>query len=104
MSSFLVNSFMMLLTSLGLITFLCREFESFLRYTACERIFKHLITNARFIKIIYQLKIVELGIVGVFLVVTVYLLTVVSKKSKIAKIMKNKKKERMEMNKDEEVL
>lgn len=104
MSSFLVNSFMMLLTSLGLITFLCREFESFLRFTTCERIFKHLITNARFINIIYRLKVVELGVVGVFLVVTAYLLTVTSKKSKIAKIMKMKKKERMEKNKDEEVV
>jgi LMBR1 domain-containing protein 1 len=104
MSSFLVNSFMMLITSLGLISFLTLEFESFLRYTVCERIFKHVLTNAAIIKYIYKYDLTEFGLVAVFLVVTVYLLSIPSKKSMIAKIMQKKKKERMEQNKKEEEL
>lgn len=104
MSSFLVNSFMMLLTSLGLISFLTLEFETFLRFTVCERIFKHMLTNAAFVKYIYRYDLTEFGLVAVFFTVTVYLLSVPSKKSMIAKIMQKKKKERMEQNKKEEEL
>lgn len=102
MSSFLVNCFLMLLTSLGLISFLTLEFETFLRFTVCERIYKHLLTNAAFIKYIYQYDLTELGMVVVFVCVTTYLLSVPSKKSKIAKIMQQKKKERMEQNQAKE--
>ena len=104
MSSFLVNSFMMLLASLGLISFLTLEFESFLRYTVCERLFKHILTNAAVIKYIYRYDLTEFGLVAVFFVVTAYLLSIPSKKSMIAKIMQKKKKERMEQNKNEEQL
>lgn len=96
MSSFLVNCFLMLITSLGMISFLTLEFETFLRFTACERIFKHLLTNAAIIKYMYAYDLTELGMVAVFFGVTGYLLTVPSKKSKIAKIMMQKKRERME--------
>lgn len=92
----------MLLTSLGLISFLVLEFESFLRFTACERIFKHLFTNAAFIKYIYYYDLTEYGLIVVFLVITCYLLMIPSQKSRIAKLMTQKKKERMEMNKLEE--
>jgi LMBR1 domain-containing protein 1 len=102
MSSFLVNCFLMLITSLGLLSFLCNSFESFLRYTACERIYKHLLSNAALIKNIYKYDLIEFGMVGVFLFVTGYLLSVPSKKSKIAKIMNQKKKERMEANKEQD--
>lgn len=95
---------MMLLTSLGLISFLTLEFESFLRFTVCERLFKHLLTNAALIKYIYKYDLTEFGLITVFFVVTVYLLSIPSKKSMIAKIMQKKKKERMEQNKKEEEL
>lgn len=98
MSSFLVNCFLMLIASLGLISFLCLEFETFLRFTVCERIYKHMLTNAAFVKYIYAYDLTELGLVVVFLLVTGYLLSVPSKKSKIAKIMQQKKRERMEQN------
>lgn len=102
MTSFLVNSILMLVTSLGLISFLTLEFESYLRFTACERIFKHLLTNAAGIKMIYQYDASEFGLVIVFVLVTGYLLSVPSKKSQIAKIMQAKKRERMEQNQKEE--
>lgn len=98
MSSFLVNCFLMLIASLGLISFLCLEFETFLRFTVCERIYKHLLSNAALVKYVYQYDLTELGLVVVFVVVTGYLLSVPSKKSKIAKIMQQKKRERMEQN------
>lgn len=102
MSSFLVNCFLMLITSLGLVSFLALEFESFLRFTACEVIYKHLLTNPATIKYLYQYDVTELGMVGVFFAVTCYLLSVPSKKSKIAKIMQQKKKERLEQNKEQD--
>jgi hypothetical protein len=102
MSSFLVNSFLMLIASLGLISFLTLEFESFLRFTACEVIFKHLLTNAATIKYMYAYDLTELGMVVVFVCVTCYLLSIPSKKSKIAKIMQQKKKERMEQNREQD--
>jgi hypothetical protein len=95
---------MMLITCLGLISFLTLEFESYLRYTVCERIFKHMLTNAALVKYIYMYDLTEFGLIGVFCIVTVYLLSVPSKKSMIAKIMQKKKKERMEQNKKEEEL
>ena len=102
MSSFLVNSFMMLLTCLGLISFLTLEFETFLRFTVCERIYKHLLTNAAIIKYIYKYDLTEFGLISVFFIVTVYLLSIPSKKSEINKLMQEKKKERMEQNKKED--
>ena len=93
-----MNCFLMLIASLGLISFLCLQFETFLRFTVCERIYKHLLTNAAFVKYVYQYDLTELGLVAVFVGVTCYLLSVSSKKSKIAKIMQQKKKERMEQN------
>lgn len=102
MSSFLVNSFTMLLTSFGLINFLVLEFETFLRFTACERIFKHLFTNAAYIKYVYDYNITEYGLVAIFVIFTGYLLMIPSQKSRVAKLMNQKKKERMEMNKTEE--
>lgn len=102
MSSFLVNSFTMLLTCLGLISFLTLEFETYLRFTVVERIYKHLLTNAAVVKYVYSYDVTEFGLVIVFLFITVYLLSVPSQKSKIAKIMQQKKKDRMEMNKTED--
>jgi hypothetical protein len=102
MSSFLVNSFTMLLTSLGLISFLTLEFETYLRFTIVERIYRHLLTNAAIVKYVYYYDLTEFGLVIMFLFITGYLLTVPSQKSKIAKLMQQKKKDRMEMNKTEE--
>jgi hypothetical protein len=64
--------------------------------------FKHLYTNAAFIKYVYYYDITEYGLVVVFLIITCYLLSVPSQKSRIAKLMNQKKRERMEMNKIEE--
>jgi hypothetical protein len=99
MSSFLVNSFTMLLTSLGLISFLTLEFETYLRFTVVERIYRHLLTNAAIVKYVYYYDLTEFGLVIVFLLFTGYLLSIPSQKSRINKLMQQKKKERMEMNK-----
>jgi hypothetical protein len=102
MSSFLVNCFTMLLTSLGLISFLTLEFETYLRFTVVERVFKHMLTNAAIVKYVYYYDLTEFGLIGMFLIITVYLLSIPSQKSRIAKLMQQKKKERMEMNKTED--
>ena len=99
MSSFLVNSVTMLLTSLGLISFLTLEFETYLRFTVVERIYRHLLTNAAIVKYVYYYDLTEFGLVIVFLLFTGYLLSIPSQKSRINKLMQQKKKERMEMNK-----
>lgn len=99
MSSFLVNSFMMLLTSLGLCSYLSQEFETFLRFTACQRIYKYMLSNARLIKYVYQFSLIEFSFIIFFLLVTGYLLSIPSRKSKIAKLMQEKKKQRLEQNK-----
>lgn len=88
----------MLLTCLGLLSFLTLEFESFLRYTACERIYKYILANARGVKLLYKYNLNEYALVGMFVIVTAYLLSVPSRKSMIAKVLQTKKRERMEQN------
>ena len=83
MSSFLINCMMMLITTFGLLSFLTINFESFLRDTACERLFKLLIKNSKLIKWLYYYKIFCWGTVIAFFLILGYLLTVPSKKSHV---------------------
>jgi len=89
----------MLTSSMGMLAYLVTTYESWLRNTAAERMFRLLISNARFVRYFYKYKIFSFGTVIVFFGALCYLLSQPSKKSKINKIMKEKKTERMEANK-----
>jgi hypothetical protein len=99
MSAFLVNCMLMLLSSMGMLAYLAANFESWMRNTAAERMFKLLIANARWVRYFYKFKIFSFGTILIFLGSVCYLLSQPSKKSKINQIMKQKKKERMDANK-----
>ena len=90
---------LMLTSSMGMLAYLVTTYESWLRNTAAERMFKLLISNAKFVRFLYKFKIFSFGTVIMFFVSLSYLLSQPSKKSKINKIMKEKKRERMEANK-----
>lgn len=93
---------LMLLSSMGMLAYLAANFESWMRNTAAERMFKLLIANARWVRYFYKFKIFSFGIIVIFLISVGYLLCQPSKKSKINQIMKQKKKERMEANKKQD--
>ena len=95
MTSFLINSIMMLISCFGLINYLTMEFQSYLRGTACERIWKVILSNTKYIKHIYRYKVHSYFFVIFFILVTLFLLALPSKKSKITKLMRDKKRERM---------
>jgi len=92
----------MLTASFGMISYFTNNFESWLRETACERMFKVMIANARFVKYFWRFKIFSFGTVFFFFGITIYLLSKPSKKSKIAAIMRKKKKERLKALKKQE--
>lgn len=102
MSSFIINCILMLTSSFGMISYFANNFESWLRETACERMFKVMIGNTKYIKYLYQLNVFSYSLVVFFFFVTGYLLTQPSKKSKIAAIMRKKKSERMKAMKKQE--
>jgi LMBR1 domain-containing protein 1 len=97
-SSFLVNSFFLLSAGFGMLFFLCSNFESFLRSTACDRVIKNIIMNSRYIKYLFIYNVFNYAIVAIFLVILVYLLWIPSKKSHINKLMREKKIEREKAN------
>lgn len=93
---------LMLTSSMGMLAYLVTTYESWLRNTAAERMFRLLISNARFVRYFYKFKIFSFGTCLVFFGALAYLLSQPSKKSKINQIMKEKKKERMEANKQKD--
>lgn len=102
MSAFLINCMLMLLSSMGMLAYLASNFESWMRNTAAERMFKLLIANARWVRYFYKFKIFSFGIILVFFGSVGYLLSDPSKKSRINQIMKQKKKERIDANKKQD--
>lgn len=95
MTSFLVNCMMMLVSSFGMLSYITLEFETFLRGSAVEKLWRVVLINVRGIKYIYLYKINSYFFVFWFFLVTAYLLTLSSKKSKITKLMREKKSQRM---------
>ncbi len=83
MSSFIINCMVMLISSYGMLAYLSKEFQSYLRGTACETLFGSIISNAKYIKYLYYYKVHSYAFVVFFLLVTGFLLSRASKKSKV---------------------
>jgi hypothetical protein len=82
-----------------MICYMCNIFPQYLRFTTCHLLYSDLLKGLPYIGWFYYWKVCDYMICVVFGLSSVYLLLTPSEKSRMKKLMEEKKHERMELMK-----